>query len=461
MSTIDIIYALEATNSRLEKEKILTEAFLSGERTFFLGARMAFDKMITYGIKKAPYIEDDETDEGPFSFNFDNLVELASKLETRQLTGHAARDALIEAADNSNIAEWNGFFRRILLKDLKCGVDVSTTNKVLLKIVEEHSAWAAQAHALLTYVFSCQLAKDGSDPAHTKKVAGRKLLDAKLDGVRLLTVLDKELGRVIQYTREGKPNENFTEITTALTPLLDVIPVSMVLDGEVVSKSFQDLMRQVNRRSDVDTSLARLAVFDIVPKKDFFEGKCDKTQEERHGFLVEMQEQGHFQITNGLVYVIPKLLVDLDTDDGQKTFAEFNKTTVEAGYEGIMVKDPLAPYVTRRTASWLKVKPFIEVSLTVVGVDVGKEEGKRKGLLGALVCEGEDDGKFIKVNVGGGFTDKQVREFWEDQSLVMGMIVEVRADAFSQEGDNIGTNNYSLRFPRFKGFRGTVPGEKL
>ena len=51
----------------------------------------------------------------------------------------------------------------------------------------------------------------------------------------------------------------------------------------------------------------------------------------------------------------------------------------------------------------LKAKPFIEVSLTVVGVEGGT--GRNEGKLGALICEGEDDGKFIKTNVGSGLSD--------------------------------------------------------
>jgi DNA ligase-1 len=75
--------------------------------------------------------------------------------------------------------------------------------------------------------------------------------------------------------------------------------------------------------------------------------------------------------------------------------------------------------------------------------------------MGALVCEGVDDGKAIRVNVGSGFTDEQRDEFWGCK--VDGHIVEVRADAITQNQDG----TYSLRFPRFKGFRGFEQGEKL
>ncbi len=160
---------------------------------------------------------------------------------------------------------------------------------------------------------------------------------------------------------------------------------------------------------------------------------------------------------SGEAYVVPKLSVDLDTDEGQAAFVEFNREALEAGYEGIMVKDPEAPYECKRAFHWLKVKPFIEVTLTIVGWEEGT--GKNAGKLGAWLMEGEDDGKKIRVNCGGGFSDKEREDFWNSREKFRGFLGEVRADALSLErGELIW---YSMRFPRWKGFRGTVKGEKL
>jgi DNA ligase-1 len=61
------------------------------------------------------------------------------------------------------------------------------------------------------------------------------------------------------------------------------------------------------------------------------------------------------------------------------------------------------------------------------------------------------------VNVGSGFTDNDRIDFWNDRSSIIGQIVEVRADAITQNQDG----TYSLRFPRFLRFRGFEVGEKL
>jgi DNA ligase-1 len=74
-----------------------------------------------------------------------------------------------------------------------------------------------------------------------------------------------------------------------------------------------------------------------------------------------------------------------------------------------------------------------------------------------MTCKGTDDGKLITVNVGSGFSDVQREDFWQNRAKLVGMLAEIRADAVSKDSEG----NYSLRFPRFKCFRGFKAGEKL
>ena len=182
------------------------------------------------------------------------------------------------------------------------------------------------------------------------------------------------------------------------------------------------------------------------------------TQTQRHEALVQFIPLFD-SISNGSVYVIPKLAVDLDTDDGQKTFIEFNRDTVDAGYEGIMVKDPLAPYQTKRTFAWLKIKPFISVDLEVVGFEPGKPEGKFANTLGGILFKGVDQGKLIKVTVGGGYSEDLRDKIWNNQADYLGLIGEVRGDMLTQNRDD--ENSWSVRFPEFERFRGWLPGQKI
>ena len=428
-----IIQQLEADNSRLAKEAILAEAAKEGLPEFFEGVRMALDNLYTFGVKEVPVSEVDGQ-----GLSWDNFKELADSLYRRQLTGHAARDAIQLAMSVASKQQWNDFYRRILIKDLRCGVSEKTVNKVL-----------KGTDIAPVPVFECMLAHDGAN--HEKKITGKKLLEPKLDGVRAITVVDYESKTVTMYTRNGKVLENFSHITQYLQDHIEEIGRSTVFDGEVVSHSFQDLMKQVHRKSDVQAQDARLCLFDVVPLVEFKAGKSVMGQRRRSKFLKENFSKLFGD--SGCLEIIPQIEVNLDEFLGDIEYRDYNKKMVAEGFEGIMIKDPDSKYECKRSTSWLKQKPFIEVSLTVIETEEGT--GRNAGKMGALVCEGVEDGKTIKVNVGSGFSDKDRDEFWECK--VDGQVVEVRADAITQNQDG----TYSLRFPRFLRFRGFKAGEKI
>jgi len=301
-------------------------------------------------------------------------------------------------------------------------------------------------------VFECMLAHDGA--RHEKKITGRKLVEPKLDGVRVITIINMDNRTVTQYSRNGKELENFGHITQALQDNIDLFGRSWVLDGEMVSSSFQALMKQVHRKENVQSTDARLMLFDILPLSEFRAGASVLGQKRRSNLLRSMKSK--FDLV-GNIDIIPQTEIDLDGYVGELEFKQYNADAIEAGYEGIMIKDVDAVYECKRSAAWLKMKPFIEVSLTVVGIEEGT--GRNEGKLGALICEGEDDGKQIRVNVGSGFSDADRAEFWDSREALPGQIIEIRADAATRSQDS--EDIYSLRFPRFLRFRGFKTGEKI
>jgi len=427
----NIIWSLETHPSRLNKEAII-EAEIDNEE-LFEGFQLALSPYITFGVKKVP------SHGGPDGQGLPWVAfkELCHLLSTRQLTGDDARSAIELALGASKKDQWNNWYRRILIKDLRCGVSEKTINKVKKNAVP---------------VFECMLAHDGAN--HEKKIVGKKLLEPKLDGVRVVTIINAEAKTAVMYSRNGKVLENFGHITKSIEDNIELFERSWVLDGEMVSSSFQALMKQVHRKENAQTEDARLMLFDILPLSEFQKGKSVLGQRRRSNLLRGLKAKFD---KIGSIDIIPQIEVDLESYVGELEFKQYNKDAIEAGYEGIMIKDIDAPYECKRSASWLKMKPFIEVSLTVVAVEEGT--GKNEGRLGAIICEGEDDGKQIRVNVGSGFTDDDRNEFWADKDTVVGQIVEVRADAatLSQDSENL----YSLRFPRFLRFRGFAKGEKI
>ena len=148
----EIIRQLELHPSRLDKEKIIFEAMEKSSDNFFEGIRMALDPLVTFGVKIVP----EKKHLTNQSFLWKDFKELANKLIQRELTGHAARDAIFTAMESATKEEWNGFYRRVLIKDLRCGVSEKTINKIAKKFPK---------YAIP--IFSCPLAHDSAN--HEKK----------------------------------------------------------------------------------------------------------------------------------------------------------------------------------------------------------------------------------------------------------------------------------------------------
>jgi len=435
-----VISSLEDHPSRLNKEAIILAQAEAGNSEFFEGCRLALDPMITFGLKQIP----EKTDEDGTGLPWDSFTLTLTGFVSRNVTGNTARDIIASMMKSATKAEWNGWYRRILIKDLRCGVSEKTVNKVVEKKYADYSI----------PVFGCQLAHDSAN--HENKVSGKKLIEVKLDGVRVITVVRAD-GRVDMFSRNGKELNNFPHIVEQISSVIkqkgSSKSMDVVLDGEIMSSSFQDLMKQVHRKDNVQAGDAVLNLFDVLPLADFEKGIYNKDQKTRSEMVKFWVEQNQHLIPN--VTYVANELVDLDTIKGQERFKMINTQAVAGGYEGIMIKDLDAPYECKRSHAWLKLKPFIEVSLEVKEVEEGT--GRNIGRLGALVCSGTDDGKTISVNVGSGFSDSDRDSFWSSRDLLIQKIVEVRADAVTQNQDG----SYSLRFPRFLRFRGFESGEKL
>ena len=439
----EVISKLEADNSRLAKEKVLLEAMEEGLNEFFEGVRMALDPLVTFGVKQVPESKVDGQ-----GLKWEVFKKLAQQLQDRELTGHDARDAILLTRDIATQDQWNMFYRRILIKDLRCGVSEKTVNKIAKKFPQYSIP-----------VFTCPLAHDSAN--HEKKMIGKKQVEVKLDGVRVITVIQGDtshgkLSRVEMFSRNGKQFHNFGHIIAEIEAVIkdSPPPYDLVLDGEVMSANFQDLMKQVHRKDGKQSDDAVLHLFDMCPLSEFQKGIWDKPQSFRSQAVKAWVDQ-HKDVLEH-VQTLDWEDVDLDTQEGQKRFVELNKAAVDGGYEGVMIKDIDAPYECKRTHSWLKAKPFIEVTLKVANVEEGT--GRNVGRLGAVILEGEDDGYNYSLNCGSGFTDAQRDEYWAERDSLIGQLVEIRADARTQSQDS---ETYSLRFPRFKCFRGFEAGEKI
>jgi len=463
----DVLAELAATDSKTEKQSIIAREAKAKNEDFFQGVGLALDNMVTFGVKKV----DAKVGNGK-GLKADEFFKLCEDLGARRLTGDAARNAIAVLATKATEEEWNGWYRRILQKDLKAGFSESTLNKVCEKNYPDYAV----------AVFECQLAKDCVDEdgaVDESLLNGKKQIDVKLDGMRVITIVYPG-GRVDQTSRNGKELLNFGVVKSQIAKTAKSFKVPMVLDGEIMSASFQDMMRQARRKTNVQANDSVLHLFDILPLSEFLAGKSKLKQAARSAALIAWGDKFDAVLDN--VEIVGQEVVDLDTKEGQKRLLEINKKALAGKYEGVMLKDVDALYECKRSKNWLKMKPFIEESLTVVEIEKGKAGSKFENTLGAMVCEGVVDGKNVRVHVGGGYsiqlraqlyaTHTGKAQTWlkkaggkwvtmteqPSKGKIVGLIAEVRADALTKSEDS---DTWSMRFPRFKTFRGTKAGEKL
>ena len=201
----DWIRDLESDNSRLHKERVIEKALVAARlgsysaECFLYNCYLAYNPFFTYNIKQVPETEGLEYKENPW-VAFWGLCE---SLRTRTITGNAAKDAVEVMSKKFDSDQWNLLARRVLIKDLRCGITSKTINKIV-----GNSEWKIP-------VFEVQLATDSK--GHPKKLVGEVMIEPKLDGVRTIAILTKD--NVQLFSRNGKLFNNFPQIEQELKKL--------------------------------------------------------------------------------------------------------------------------------------------------------------------------------------------------------------------------------------------------
>ncbi|MEK6833262.1 MAG: RNA ligase family protein [Nanoarchaeota archaeon] len=362
----------------------------------------ALNPFVTFGIQPAEIPEPNKENDQWLSDNFEQVKNLLTKLEKRELTGNNARNSVSELMNTPAAT----ILSRILAKDLRCGIQSKTVNSVIKDLIPS---------------FSCALAVDA-----TEKIKYPVWGEPKLDGVRTLAVKDN-FGTVTLFSRNGKEYDNFPNIKS----MIERATINgVVLDGEVAGKTFDSVMNVAHRKSGSSKTDNDLMynIFDIILYDDFQSGKSTTKQMERRALLtLNLFESQYIKIVEG------KML------NNETEMMEYFRECKNRGYEGLVVKDTNAPYSFKRSDVWIKVKEMISVDGKVINIVEGK--GKYSGTLGAI----EVDIDNIKLSVGSGFTDDNRKEIWNNKNNLIGKMVEIQAQEKTKDG--------SYRFPVFLRWR--------
>jgi len=285
----------------------------------------------------------------------------------------------------------------------------------------------------------------------------RVAVEWKFDGARVQVHYDGE--EIHLFSR------NMADITDPLPEIADRLAMDMdapaILDGEVVAidehgdpRPFQAVLRRLRRKHDIaqareDVSL-EFHAFDCLHADGA--DLLERPLVERHDQL------GSILSDDGMVSA---LWLRSDPDD----IAEIEREALEAGHEGLMLKNPQSAYTPgRRGQNWLKRKPDVEtLDCVVTGAEWG--EGRRANLLGTFEISVRDgDGGYASVGkVATGVTDEQLEELTDllephilgedgtELAIDPAVVLEVGYEEI-QTSPTYGSG-YALRFPRFVGVR--------
>ncbi|WP_255191107.1 ATP-dependent DNA ligase LigA [Natronobeatus ordinarius] len=278
----------------------------------------------------------------------------------------------------------------------------------------------------------------------------------KYDGARVQLHHDPD-GETRVFSR------NLEDVTDALPEVVEFadehLEVSTILDGEVVAVDdageplpFQEVLRRFRRKHDIAKARENVAVrpvfFDCLHADG--EDLLEAPLTERHARLESLlTDEG--------------LSILWHTDD-PAAIESIDAEALEAGHEGIMLKDPDSAYSPgRRGKHWRKRKPDVEtLDCVVTGAEWG--EGRRATFLGTFELSIRDGDEYATVGkVATGITDEKLAELTEllephvraqdgrEVDLEPAVVFEVGAEEIQTSPTY--SSGYALRFPRFIGVR--------
>jgi ATP-dependent DNA ligase len=433
----EILTRLESDNSRLFKETVLT--INENHEQLKRVLKAALDPYTQYYQRKIPEFERScEATTKTLDWALDQLVPLTK----REYTGNAAiehlQKILVSLTDEN--AE---VIKRVITKDLKCGVSIKTVNKVFGKDFIE--------------TYPCMLASAFNQKSF-EAIKYPALLQTKMDGMRANIIIDKE-GNVDVRSRNGKQislEGHFDEFVlqvfykSATLNNLDNF-FGAVLDGELLvldEKEEKVLDRKTGNGilnkavkgtiTPEETRRVRLMCWDMIPLDHFKKGFSAIPYFDRLDVLQERMDAVYNVQEKQLIMVLKTAMV-ASYEDAESIFNE----ALADGEEGVIVKNGDSPWENKRSKYQVKMKAELEADLLVEAVNYGT--GKYEHLVGSLSCVSKDGS--LTVNVGSGLTDEDRKKPFKDY---VGKIVSVK---YNEKIKDKNSDNWSLFLPIFQELR--------
>ena len=425
MNINTFLESLAANSSRNFKIEQLTAN--SDNETLRDVVRLALDPFTQFYQRKIPkYTHGAPENTIQLEEGIDALFDLSHRL----VTGNAAIEHLTNIL--TNLSEDDAkVIERIIQKDLKCGVQVSTANSVWSGLVHEYPV-------MLCSPFEQKLVDKIKFPA---------AVQLKMDGMRFNAIVKD--GKCEFRSRNGKEIQLLGNLEEEFVTLANGI--DCVFDGELLVKeggkildrqTGNGILNKANKGtiSAADAAKVHATVWDLIPYAYFTDGHCPTPYETRFGSLQVMKLPAKIHLVEHKIVAT--------YEEAKEIFEAY----LADGQEGIILKGLQGVWEDKRSKSQIKFKGELECDLKIVGIQEGT--GKYAGMLGAILCESADG--VIKVSVGSGFTDEQRKNLGEEivdkiaaikynmriknklgeESLFLPIVLEIRDDKETADASN-------------------------
>ncbi len=416
MNCFEVLDLLEKTSSTNDKIRILKENRSVAELEKLLVA--TFDYRKTYLIKQIPDHGDRWGDLDALAVPFDFLLGQCEQFgREKNVKDYVA--AWLNAQDKQ-AAKW---YRRVILRDLRCGVSADTAIKAGYPIP----------------VFEVQLATDSNKCKKLQQIVEKGVwVSPKLDGYRCLAVgVD---GVFTLYSRNGSVYQNFPAISEELEKMFST--GNHVFDGEIMSNSFNDMQKSAfASKRGTTVGDVKYHIFDCINYFQWVAGNFMDGYTKRYKALVEAFASKTNE--SELLTVVQHFLCE-DIETVKTLQSKFE----DQGYEGAMVNPNIPYYMGRKSNSLLKFKSMLTWDCKITGFVEGK--GRLEGTLGKVLVE-QANGK--QGEVGSGFDDAERAYIWANRESTVGRIIEVKFQETTPDG--------FMRFPIFLRYRDQGDGGKI
>lgn len=413
----NILDELAKSNSRKTKLSILNEH--KENETLKKVVYLAAHPLVNFFIQKIPEYKQRSNPK----LDLSEAIRMTIELHHRLVTGNKAIDHLAYILSNVDFDDAE-VIKRIINKNLKCGVSIATINSVWPKLIQTYPC-------LLASSYSYKLFEKIKFPAFTQ---------LKMDGMRFNAIVNN--GVCEFRSRSGR------EIMINHKPLYDdFIKMSkgnnVVFDGELVVSKDSDLLDRKTGNGILNKAIkgtqnkqeglmVRAVLWDCIEYHKFEKGKDNTKYTDRLKVLEEFIKQTPSKYIS--------LIETSEVFSPVEVKRNFDKAITQ-GQEGIILKTMDHPWENRRSKNLIKFKNELECDLKVVDWIEGK--GKYKGQMGSILCMSDD--AMLEVNVGSGFTDNERLNIKSED--IVGKIVSVKYNEKIQTKDS--NDTYSLFLPVF------------